>query len=94
MYSGRRRRRGTAPGISLNTSRASVAAGGSVTLYATTYPAGSTVTWDSTDDDVATVSGGVVTGVAAGYAVVTASITESAVTYTEICTVTVTPAAA
>lgn len=84
----------SAPGITLNRSQATVAVGSSVTLSATTYPAGSTVTWDSTDDDVATVSGGVVTGVAAGYAVITASITESTVTYTDICTVTVVPAAA
>lgn len=84
----------SAPGIALNKSRATVAVGDTLTLSATTYPAGSTVTWDSTDDDVATVSGGVVTGVAAGYAVITASITESTVTYTDICTVTVTPAAA
>lgn len=83
-----------APGITISTPRATVAAGGTVTLTATTYPANSTVTWSSNDTDVATVSGGVVTGVAAGYAVITASITESSVTYTEICTVTVTPAAA
>jgi len=84
----------SAPGISLNMSRATVAAGGTVKLTATTTPANATVTWASNDTDVATVSGGVVTGVAAGYAVITASITESSVTYTEICTVTVTPAAA
>lgn len=83
-----------APGITLDKSRATVAAGDTVTIAATTYPANSTVTWASNDTDVATVSGGVVTGVAAGYAVITASITESAVTYTEICVVTVTPAAA
>lgn len=84
----------SAPGIVLNLGRASVAAGDTLTLTATTNPASATITWDSTDDDVATVSGGVVTGVAAGYAVISASITESAKTYTEICTVTVTPAAA
>lgn len=84
----------SAPGIALNLGRASVAAGDTLTLTATTNPASATITWDSTDDDVATVSGGVVTGVAAGYAVISASITESAKTYTEICTVTVTPAAA
>lgn len=83
-----------APGISLNMSRATVAVDGTMKLTATTYPANSTVTWASNDTDIATVSGGVVTGVAAGYAVITASITESAVTYTEICVVTVTPAAA
>ena len=83
-----------APGITLDKSKATVKVGDTLTLNATTYPATSTVTWASNDTDVATVSGGVVTGVAAGYAVITASITESAVTYTDICTVTVTPAAA
>ena len=84
----------SAPGIALNMGRASVAAGDTLTLTATTNPASATITWDSTDDDVASVDDGVVTGVAAGYAVISASITESSKTYTEICTVTVTPAAA
>lgn len=84
----------SAPGITLDKSKATVKVGDTLTLNATTYPATSNVTWASNDTDVATVSGGVVTGVAAGYAVITASITESNVTYTEICTVTVNPAAA
>ena len=83
-----------APGITLDKSKATVKVGDTLTLNATTYPVTSTVTWASNDTDVATVSDGVVTGVAAGYAVITASITESTVTYTEICTVTVNPAAA
>ena len=85
----------TAPGITLNKSRATVQAGNTLTLTATAYPANATITWDSTDDDVATVSSGVVTGVAAGYAVITASITTGSpsATYTDICTVTVIPAA-
>lgn len=85
----------TAPGITLNKSRATVQAGNTLILTATAYPANATVTWDSTDDDVATVSSGVVSGVAAGYAVITASITTGSpsATYTDICTVTVTPAA-
>lgn len=77
----------TAPGISLNTNRATVAVDGTLTLTANRYPAASTVTWASNDTDVASVSGGVVTGESAGYAVITASITESMVTYTDICTV-------
>lgn len=83
-----------APGITLDKSKATIKVGDTLTLNTTTYPATSTVTWASNDTNVATVSGGVVTGVAAGYAVITASITESNVTYTEICTVTVTPASA
>lgn len=82
------------PFVQLSKSNEKVAVGSTVTLTVNKYPADAVVTWDSTDDDVATVSGGVVTGVAAGYAVITASITQSDVTYTDICTVTVTPAAA
>lgn len=84
----------TAPGITVHPSKAEVTVGGTVTLNATTYPAGSTVTWASNDTDKATVSGGVVTGVAAGYAIITASITESNVTYTDICVVKVNAAQA
>lgn len=83
----------TAPGITVNRSKATVEVGQTVTLTASTYPANATVTWASTDTDIATVSGGVVTGVDDGYAVITASITEDTKTYTDICTVTVIPAA-
>ena len=85
-----------APGITLNLGRGTIAVGDTLTLTATANPSSATITWDSTDDDVATVEDGVVTGVAAGYAVISASISTGSpsVTYTEICTVTVTPAAA
>ncbi len=42
------------------------------TLTATTYPVGATVTWSSSDEDVATVAAGVVTGVSAGKCTITA----------------------
>ena len=45
---------------------------GTSTLTATTYPAGATVTWTSSDTSVATVANGVVTGVKAGKATITA----------------------
>lgn len=83
-----------APGISITPTRATVTAGSTVTLTASCYPSNSTITWASLDTDVATVSGGVVTGVAAGYCVVKASITVSSTTYTDICTVTVVAASA
>lgn len=43
------------------------------TLAATTIPAGATVTWTSSDETVATVANGVVTGVANGEATITAT---------------------
>lgn len=53
----------------------SVAVGDSITLTATTAPAGQTVTWSSLDTDNATVtSGGVVTGVAEGTATIKATL--------------------
>ena len=62
--------------VSLNTTSASINVGGSVTLTATVSPSNATnknVTWTSSNTNVATVSNGVVTGVAAGTAVITAS---------------------
>lgn len=53
----------------------SVAVGDSITLTATTTPAGQTVTWSSLDTDNATVtSAGVVTGVAEGTATIKATL--------------------
>ena len=43
------------------------------TIVATVVPSGSTVTWSSSDESVATVVGGVVTGVGNGSCVITAS---------------------
>lgn len=64
------------------------------TLVGTTTPAGQTITWESSDTDVATVStDGVVTAVAAGTATITATITVDTVDYTDTCAVTVTAAA-
>lgn len=77
------------PQINLNTIYATVDEGGTVTLTAATIPAGATVTWASEDTDVATVVGGVVTGVAAGNTIITASITQSGVTYNDTCTIVV-----
>ena len=59
--------------ITLSDSEASIAVAGTKALTATTVPAGATVTWASSDTDVATVSNGTVTGVAAGTCVVTAT---------------------
>jgi hypothetical protein len=67
-----------------------VEAGNDATITATTVPAGKTVTWQSLDEGVATVVGGVVTGVAAGTTQIIASFTEDSVTYSALCSVTVT----
>ena len=76
-------------GIELNTHAVEIEAENTYTLTATTVPAGQTVAWSSASTSVATVSSGVVTAVAAGNTVITASITVGGVTYTDTCTVVV-----
>lgn len=80
------------PSVSLDKATATVAAGSTVSLTATTTPSGETVTWTSNNTSAATVSSGTVTGVAAGSAKITASITVDGKTYEDSCTVTVTAA--
>ena len=76
--------------ISLNKSSTTIADGSTETLTATTNPASATVTWKSSDTDIATVtSGGVVTGVDPGTAIITASITVGGQVYTDTCVVTI-----
>ena len=79
----------TTPSIALNKSTASVGVGEAETLTATTSPVGAVASWTSSDASVATVVGGVVTGVAAGEATITAKINVNGVDYTATCTVTV-----
>ncbi len=77
-------------GVTLSKTSASVNKGGSITLTASVTPTNATnknITWSSSNTSVATVSGGVVKGVAKGTATITAA------TYngkTAKCTVTVT----
>lgn len=78
------------PSISLSSAEASVAIEGTSTLTAATVPADAVVTWSSSDDEVATVEDGVITGVSAGTATITASITVDGTSYTDTCAVTVT----
>ena len=75
--------------VQLDAHSGTIAIAGTKTLTAATVPAGETVTWSSSDTDVATVSSGVVTGVAAGTATITASITVSGKSYTDTATITV-----
>lgn len=70
---------------------ATVAVDGNADITVTeVVPAGTAITWTSSDEKVATVSNGTVTGVSAGTAVITASITVDGHTDTDTCTVTVT----
>lgn len=78
------------PAVLLNTHASSVAINDTVTLTAETTPAGETVTWSTSDSSKATVEAGVVTGEAAGSAIITATITVDGVNYTDTCTVVVT----
>lgn len=75
------------PSVSLDTHSITLAPEATKTLAVVTVPANATVTWTSANTDVATVSNGVVTAVAAGNTIVTASITVDGVTYNDTCTV-------
>lgn len=76
----------------LDKSSLTVAEGLTATITATTTPAGKTVTWQSLNTSVATVSGGVVTGEAEGSTIIIASFNDDDVTYSASCAVTVTAA--
>lgn len=79
-------------GVTVNET-ASVQAGLSTTLTATVAPDNATnkkVTWSSSDETVATVSGGKVTGVKAGTATITVTTEDGS--FTDTCAVTVTAA--
>lgn len=80
-----------ATGVTLDKTLASVKQGKNLTLTATVTPedaANKNVTWSSSDTSVATVSDGVVTGVATGNATITVTTVDGG--YTASCTVTVT----
>ena len=68
----------SATNITLNRETADVNVGETVTLTATLTPNGSNspITWESSDETIATVNNGVVTGVKAGTAVITARVSE------------------
>ena len=80
-------------GVSVSPSTASIEVSETTTLTETVTPSNATdksVTWSSSNTAVATVSGGVVTGVSAGSATITVTTTDGG--YTATCAVTVTPA--
>ena len=77
-------------GVVLDKSTASVTVGATTTLTASVAPSNASnkaVTWSTSDSSVATVSGGVVTGVSAGTATITVTTVDGG--YTDTCTVTV-----
>lgn len=76
-------------GISLDASAKSVTAGGTTTITATVTPSNATnkgIVWTSSDETVATVNGGIVTGVGNGTAVITAKTVDGG--FTATCSVT------
>lgn len=80
------------PEVKLSSATLLTTVGGSATLSATTTPADRAVTWTSSDNTVATVTGGKVTGIKAGNATITATITVNSINYTATCAVTVSAA--
>lgn len=77
------------PNVSLSSAEESIEPEGTVTLTATYSPNNAVVTWTSSDETVATVEGGVVTGVSEGSATITATATYGGKTATATCVVTV-----
>ena len=78
-------------GVTLSTDSVSVEEGATENITATVSPAGATnrsVKWSSSDDTIATVSGGKITGVKAGTATITVTTSDGG--FTASCEVTVT----
>lgn len=75
--------------ISLNYTSTSIVEGGTRTLVATTKPSGQTVTWSTSDSNIATVSSsGIVTAKKAGIVTITASMVDvDGITLTATCVV-------
>lgn len=79
----------TTPSVTLNKDATTIVANATETLTATTVPADAEVSWSTSNGEVATVEDGVVTALAEGEAVITATITVDETDYTDTCTVTV-----
>lgn len=80
------------PAIELDEHVINLAVDETFDLHGTVIPAGTVVTWSSSNSETASVSDGTVTGEAAGNCIITASITVNSVTYSDTCTVIVTAA--
>lgn len=78
----------TTPSIYLDKHSIEIEKDDTAVLTATTVPADATVTWSTGNSSIASVSNGTVTGGStAGNTIITASITQSGVTYNDTCTV-------
>ena len=84
----------SAGSIELNKNTTTIAVNATETLTAETVPADAVVTWESDDETIATVEDGVVTAIAEGEAIITASIEVEGIEYSDVCVVTVTAEAA
>lgn len=81
---------GSVTGVTLTPSSATITVGETFQLSTATVPLGREVTYESSATSYATVSGtGVVTGVAAGSATITVTMSYNDSTYTDTCSVTV-----
>lgn len=78
------------PSVTVIPSEATVEVGDTITLDTQVVPSGSAITWSSSASTTASVENGVVTGVEAGSATITASITVDGTAHTDTCAVTVT----
>ena len=80
--------------VTVSPSRIEITAGDTYALNTVVVPADAEITWSSSNESYATVKDGIVTGVAAGTATITASISDGSTgTYTDTCSVVVSAAA-
>ena len=77
------------PGVSVNKGSVSLFVGDGTTLSASVTPSGTSVTWSSDNNSVATVSGGKITAVGSGSTTIRAKITFGGKTYESSCKVSV-----
>ncbi len=78
-------------GIALNYTAATIYTAGTMQLAAITTDSSEEIVWTTSDDKIATVKGGLVTGVSKGQAVITATQTVKGVVKSATCTITVQP---
>ena len=77
------------PSITLSSNSKSMLVGDMIEITATTTPSGQTVTWSSSNTDVAIVLDGTVMAKKSGAATITANFTYNGITYSKTCSLTV-----